>query len=219
MSAFGGKADNVPARREVCSASRPLPTRNAHLVPSAQLVTIKRDPPDHESHGIPARALGLDQKPPSICRSHLSLHRNVQAGAQQICGVRKFRQNIDHLCLAIELIASTYDPAYVREFIAVREYERDITLLIGLLGGFQEFEALDINVERNLIHYADRVQLSDPRHAAPLASFFRYEGALIDKRTADYAANGCVELHIFQSRFRQLHRKPCFHDVSCGDVS
>src|SRR5262249_5678908 len=123
------------------------------------------------------------QKPPSICRSHLSLHRNVQAGSQQICGVRKFRQNIDHLCLAIELIASTYDPAYVREFTAVREYERDITLLIGLLGGFQEFDALDINVERNLIHYADRVQLSDLRHAAPLASFFRYEGALIDKRT------------------------------------
>src|SRR5215471_10136892 len=179
----------------------------------------KRDPPDHESHGIPARALGLDQKPPSICRSHLGLHRNIQAGSQQICGVRKFRQNIDHLCLAIELIASTYDPAYVREFTAVREYERDITLLIGLLGGFQEFDALDINVERNLIHYANRVQLSDLRHAAPLASFFRYEGALIDKRTADYAANGCIELHIFQSRFRQLHRKPCFHDVSCGDVS
>src|SRR5262249_18294924 len=77
-----------------------------------------------------------------------SLHRNVQAGSQQICGVRKFRQNIDHLCLAIELIASTYDPAYVREFTAVREYERDITLLIGLLGGFQEFDALDINVEK-----------------------------------------------------------------------
>ena len=62
----------------------------------------------------------------------------------RVCGVRKFRQNIDHLCLAVELIASTYDPAYVREFTAVREYERDITLLIGLLGGFQEFDALDI---------------------------------------------------------------------------
>jgi len=83
-------------------------------------------------------------KAPSICQSHLSLHRNVQAGSQQICGVKKFRQNIDHLCRAIELIASTYDPAYVREFTAVREYERDITLLIGLLGGFQEFDALDI---------------------------------------------------------------------------
>src|SRR5262249_61448663 len=114
---------------------------------------------------------------------------------------------------------SAYHPTSGREFIDVPEYERDITVLFGLLGGFKEFDALDINVERNLIHYADRVQLSDLRHAAPLASFFRYEGPLIDKRTADYAANGCIELHIFQSRFRQLHRKPCFYDVSCGDVS
>src|SRR5215472_7073735 len=113
------------------------------------------------------------QKPPSICRSHLSLHRNVQAGSQQICGVRKFRQNIDHLCLAIELIASTYDPAYLREFTAVREYERDITLLIGLLGGFLQCGALVVIVERNLIRFADLVELSDLRDSAPIASDFR----------------------------------------------
>ena len=32
----------------------------------------------------------------------------------------------------------------MRKFTAIREYEGDITLLIGLLGGFQEFNALDI---------------------------------------------------------------------------
>src|SRR5262249_3589737 len=128
-------------------------------------------PADERRHEVRGRWLSWKQgrERLSICLSHLSLHRNVQARSQQICGVRKFRQSIDHLCLTIELIASTYNPAHVREFIAVREYERDIKLLIGLLGGFQEFDALDINIERNLIHYADRVQLSDLRHATLLA--------------------------------------------------
>src|SRR5262249_43561015 len=92
------------------------------------------------------------KSPPQFAGLTLVCTVTFKPGRQQICGVRKFRQHIDHLCLAIELIASTYDPTYVRKFTAVREYERDITLLIGLLGGFQEFDALDINVQRNLIH-------------------------------------------------------------------
>jgi len=72
--------------------------------------------------------------------------------------VGKLRQNIDHLCIAVEFIAPGNGFAYVRESLAIWEYRRYFALLLCLITGSQNFDGLSINLKRHV--YISRIGFS-----------------------------------------------------------